>query len=134
MARPVKPIDAETVRKLAKIGCTQEDIAEFFGCSHSVISERFRQEFHQGRAASKISLRRAQWKSAMRGSDRMLIHLGKCYLGQSDRLHVTSNSPAVVYVARANNPRDQHRGVPGAPTQNADSELRSPVSRGNTAQ
>jgi len=42
MGRPPKDIDAEMVRKLAKIGCTQKDIAEFFHCAHSVISERFR--------------------------------------------------------------------------------------------
>jgi hypothetical protein len=57
LGRPPKDIDGEMVRKLAKMGCTQEDIAEFFDCTHSVISERFRQDFHQGRAESKISLR-----------------------------------------------------------------------------
>jgi hypothetical protein len=107
MGRPPKDIDAETVFKLAKIGCTQQDVAEFFDCSHSVISERFRQDFHQGRAASKISLRRAQWRSAMKGSDRMLIHLGKVHLGQTDRLDVTSKSNrTMVYIERADNPRD----------------------------
>jgi hypothetical protein len=108
MGRPLKDIDGEMVRKLAKMGCTQEDIAEFFDCAHSVISERFRQDFHQGRAESKISLRRMQWRSAMRGSDRMLIHLGKTYLGQTDRLDVTSGNNALrtVFFERVNNPRD----------------------------
>ncbi len=107
MARPAKPIDGELVRKLAKLGCTQEEIAEFFDCAHSVISERFRQDFHLGRAQSKISIRRAQMKRAMAGSDAMLIYLGKCYLGQSDRLKVTTEGqPAVIYVERGHNPRD----------------------------
>ncbi len=111
MGRPLKDIDAEMVRKLARMGCTREDTAEYFDCSHSVISERFRQDFHQGRAESRISLRRAQWKRAMSGSDRMLIHLGKVYLGQTDRLDVTSGGAAVQVVFEAiDDPRD--RDVP----------------------
>jgi predicted transcriptional regulator len=49
VGRPLKPIDAEMVRKLAKIGCTQRDIAEFFDVSQSVISERFRSDFQLAR-------------------------------------------------------------------------------------
>jgi hypothetical protein len=108
MGRPTKDIDGELVRKLAAIGCTQADVAEFFDVSQSVISERFRSDFQLGRAESKISLRRAQWRSAMKGSDRMLVHLGKVYLGQTDRLDVTNNNAKTVFVIeRAHNPRDR---------------------------
>jgi hypothetical protein len=93
MGRPPKDIDAELVRKLAKIGSTQKDIAEFFDCSQSVISERFRSDSQLGSAESKISLRRMQWKAARAGSVPMLIHLGKVYLGQSDKLQVTTEEP-----------------------------------------
>lgn len=86
MARPRKEIDADEVFKLAKLGCTQEEIGDFFGCSHSVISERFRREFDLGRAASKTSLRRWQMKRAHAGSDAMLIHLGKQELGQGETI------------------------------------------------
>ena len=111
MGRPAKDIDAELVRKLAKIGCTQDEIADFFGVTQSVISERFRSDFHLGCAESKISLRRMQFKRAMQGSDRMLIHLGKVYLGQTDRVDVTSHGKTtVVYVEAANNPRDELDG------------------------
>jgi hypothetical protein len=107
MGRPAKDIDAETVRKLAKLGCNQDEIADFFGVTQSVISERFRSDFHLGRAESKISLRRMQFKRAMQGSDRMLIHLVKVYLGQTDRLDVTNQGVrTVVYIDKANNPRD----------------------------
>jgi hypothetical protein len=41
MGRPATDIDGDTVRKLAKLGCTQNEIADFFGVSQSVISERF---------------------------------------------------------------------------------------------
>jgi hypothetical protein len=108
MGRPAKDIDAELVRKLAKLGCTQDEIADFFGVTQSVISERFRSDFHLGCAESKISIRRMQIKRAMQGSDRMLIHLGKVYLGQTDRVDVTSQGKStVVYIEAANNPRDR---------------------------
>ncbi len=42
----------------------------------------------------------------MKGSDVMLIHLGKVYLGQTDRVDVTSGDKPLKYIDRANNPRD----------------------------
>ena len=108
MGRPTKDIDGEMVRKLAKLGCTQDEIADLFAVTRSVISERFRSDFHLGRAESIISLRRMKFKRAMQGSDRMLIHLGKVYLGQTDRLDVTTKGTLpVVYIEKANNPRDE---------------------------
>ncbi len=95
MARPLAEVDADVVFKLAKIGCTQEEIGEFFGCDGSTISRRFSKEFYLGRAACKTSLRRWQMKRAHAGSDPMLIHLGKVYLGQSDKLDVTSGGSPV---------------------------------------
>jgi len=58
MGRPLKPIDGDQVRKLAKLGLNQQDIGEFFGCVHSVISERFRQEYHEGVSDCICALRR----------------------------------------------------------------------------
>jgi hypothetical protein len=111
MGRPATDIDDDTVRKLAKLGCTQDEIADFFGVTQSVISERFRSDFHLGCAQSKISIRRMQFKRAMQGSDRMLIHLGKVILGQTDRLDVTNKGErTVVYIEAANNPRDELDG------------------------
>lgn len=85
MARPKKEIDAEQVEYLASVGCTQEDIAGFFGVAQSTISERFRSEFALGQAQSKITLRKRQW-NASKKSVPMLIHLGKQMLGQSDKV------------------------------------------------
>ena len=105
--RPAREIDGEQVRKLSRLGCNQDEIADFFGVTQSVISERFRSDFHLGCAESKISIRRMQFKRAMLGSDRMLIHLGKVYLGQTDRLDVTSKSArTAIYIEKADNPRD----------------------------
>ena len=90
MGRPLKEIDGDEVFKLAKLGCTQEEIGEFFGCARSVISQRFRQEFDLGSAASKTSIRRWQMKRAHAGSDSMLIHLGKNMLGQTEKVDVNA--------------------------------------------
>jgi hypothetical protein len=95
MPRPLKDIDGEQVFKLAKLGCTQAEIAEHFGCAQSTISERFRLDFQLGQAQSKTSLRRAQFKSALSGCATMLIHLGKQYLGQTDRLDIQTQGQPV---------------------------------------
>jgi hypothetical protein len=48
----------------------------------------------------------------------MLIHLGKVYLGQTDRLDATNQGArTVVYIERASNPRDAElNGIGGADT------------------
>jgi hypothetical protein len=85
MGRPLKPIDGEQVYRLARLGCTQVDIAEFFGVDEKTIRNRFSEEFRQGKEQGKISLRHLQWKRARAGSDAILIHLGKHMLNQGDK-------------------------------------------------
>lgn len=83
MGRKPLPIDAEQVYKIARLGCTHQEIADFFGCHPDTIRDRFPEELARARAAGKISLRRAQRIRAIRDrSDRMLIHLGQIELGQ----------------------------------------------------
>ncbi len=109
MGRPRKEIDADQVYRLASYGLTQDEIAEVFGCDQSVISRRFASEFHSARGSWKMSIRRAQTRRAVKdGSDQMLIHLGKSYLGQTDRIDMTSGNKPIAYVERAKNPRDLH--------------------------
>lgn len=123
MARPLKEIDGEQVFKLARLGCTQEEIGEYFGVSHQTIGRRFGQEYELGRGSSKISLRRAQFKAALGGNATMQIHLGKQYLGQTDRLDVKSDGKAIVYIDRASNPRDTPRhGQAGTASQTVGSD------------
>lgn len=86
MGRPLLPLDAEQVYKLARLGCTLEEIADILGCNRQTITNRFSQEVANARATLKSSLRRAQLKRAIRDrSDSMLIHLGKNMLGQGDK-------------------------------------------------
>jgi hypothetical protein len=83
MARPPRPIDPEQVFKVARLGCTNDEVADFFGLSERQLRRRFRPVLVRARAAVRISIRRAQFLRATRDrSDKMLIHLGKCELGQ----------------------------------------------------
>lgn len=111
MAGKPKPIDVEQVRKLAKLGCTTAEIGDYFGVSHDTINRRFASEMSLGLAERKISLRRRQWKSVNDGSVPMMIHLGKQFLGQSDKTDITSDGKpveATFYLPR--NGRDAEEG------------------------
>lgn len=84
MARPKKEIDEATVFKLAQIGCTLEEMGDWFGCSQDTLERRFADVIKEGKAQLKQSLRRAQVKKAMEGNPTMLIWLGKVLLQQKD--------------------------------------------------
>lgn len=97
MARPTKweDIPTDEVLKLARLGCTNGEIGDFFGVSDETVRTRFLDILALGRANQRISLRRYQWKSARGGNVPMQIHLGKQYLGQSDKTDVTSGGKPV---------------------------------------
>ena len=91
MARPKKyKIEGVEVEKLAQYGCTNMEIADFFGCSNDLIKKSYSQFTTKGRSKGKIRLRQLQWKSAENGNVSMQIWLGKQVLGQSDKQEVTS--------------------------------------------
>jgi hypothetical protein len=91
--RPKKPIDWEMVEKLCGWQATQEEIAQFCGVCVDTLDNRCKNEhgisfsefFDQKRGTGKISLRRAQWQTAMKGNPTMQIWLGKQHLGQKDK-------------------------------------------------
>jgi len=85
MARPKADINAQQVFKLARLGATQPEMADFFGCDPSTISKRFSQEIAKGQAELKLKLRRLQFRAAESGNVSMLIWLCKNILGQSDK-------------------------------------------------
>ena len=91
MARPKKyNIDVEQVEKLAGLGCTNIEIASFFGCDESLIRKSYSENLVKGRENGKIRLRQWQMKAAQRGNVAMLIWLGKQMLGQSDKQEITT--------------------------------------------
>ena len=99
MARPKKyDIDTAQVEKLASFGCTNIEIASFFGCTDSLLRKSYSEFLTKGRDKGKIRLRQAQWKSAL-GNEKqpanvtMLIWLGKQLLGQTDKQEITEIRP-----------------------------------------
>mgnify|MGYP003134876237 CR=1 FL=1 len=94
MARPKKyDIDPKQVEKLASYGCTNTEIASFFGCSKDLISKSYSTNVEKGKDSGKIRLRKLQWRAAERGNVPILIWLGKQYLDQTDRKEIEMNTP-----------------------------------------
>lgn len=97
MGRPRKEIDYDQLAELCKLQCTLEEVAGFFHCDMDTInnwckrnydctfSEIYKKESQEG----KISLRRAQIKTAMKGNPTMQVWLGKQYLGQKESQTIT---------------------------------------------
>ena len=92
--RPKKyDIDKEQVEKLAALGCTNSEIASFFGCSKDLISKSYSTNVTKGKERGKTRLRQMQWRSAEKGSVSMQIWLGKQVLGQADKQEITEVKP-----------------------------------------
>ena len=92
--RPKKyDIDKDQVEKLAALGCTNSEIASFFGCSKDLISKSYSTNVTKGKEKGKIRLRQMQWRSAENGSVPMQIWLGKQVLGQTDKQEITEVKP-----------------------------------------
>lgn len=85
MARPIKKVDAEQVKKLAAIQCSNAEIAAVVGVNVRTIERRFAAAIKEGRENGKCSLKRKQYEIAMKGNVGMLIWLGKQYLDQKDK-------------------------------------------------
>ena len=87
MGRKKVKIDYDTVKNLAKICCTQEEIASVMGCSVKTLQRRrqFNKAYQDGLNDARASLRRLQWRSAASGNITMQIFLGKNLLGQRDK-------------------------------------------------
>jgi hypothetical protein len=91
VGRPPKPINWEEFEKLCEMQCTQSEIASFFKIHPETLSTRVGQEYGEDYSivykknseSGKCSLRRAQFKLAMKNSS-MAIWLGKQWLGQKD--------------------------------------------------
>ena len=85
MARPKKyDIPPEKVEQLARYGCTNTEIAQFYGCDESLIRKSYSEFLTKGRAEGKTNLRKWQYNVAKKGNVTMLIWLGKQVLGQSE--------------------------------------------------
>lgn len=79
-----KVIPPDEVWKLAALGCTMEEMAEWFQINRETLKYNFSDYIAKGRAELKRRLRAAQIRVAMEGNATLLIWLGKNMLGQSD--------------------------------------------------
>jgi hypothetical protein len=97
------------------VQCTLAEIAAHFAVSEDTVERAVKREqgvsfadyFGQKRKAGFVSLRRRQYELAMAGNATMLIFLGKQYLGQADKQHVTT-LPISLEVERIAEPRDEY--------------------------
>ena len=84
--RPKKPIDYKTVKALAGVMATMEEIASALEISVRTLQrdEEFCRVYKIGLDNAKLSLRRNQFKMSVRNPT-MAIWLGKQYLNQTDK-------------------------------------------------
>jgi len=85
-----------------RIGCTVSEMAALLGVGESLLYEFFKkhpeakEHFLAAAAIGRVSLRRAQLRVAEAGNAKMLIWLGKQWLGQRDRPQQMDQSSAPV--------------------------------------
>jgi hypothetical protein len=77
-------IEGRQVLELAKLGCTESEIAAVLGVSTDTLERRFAPEMLRGQELMKECLRRLQFRAAKRGNTIILIWLGKQLLGQKE--------------------------------------------------
>ena len=100
MGRPKKNLsskDWDSVNYMCMIHCTGEEIAGVLGMDYDTLNRNCKEthdmpiseyiKIHSN--GGKMSLRRAQWKSAEGGNVSMQIWLGKQWLGQKEQHDVT---------------------------------------------
>ncbi len=101
MARPRKQIDAKQVEILASFGHNLSEIGLVVGCSHDTLQRRFALPIKKGQVELHISLRQAQYKSAIQNLNvTMLIWLGKQYLGQRNEPASTTQDDQLEEIIR----------------------------------
>ena len=83
--------DEEKIYDLAKIGCTQEEMASILKINIDTITDRHSEIVKEGYAHMNMSLRRKQFLVASQGNATLLMFLGKNRLNQNDSKHITFN-------------------------------------------
>ena len=100
MGRPKKnltPKEWESVDYMSMIHCTGEEIAGVIRMDYDTLNRNCKDKFgypiseyiKERQNGGKMSLRRAQWKSAESGNVTMQIWLGKQWLGQKEQSEVS---------------------------------------------
>lgn len=97
MGRYKIAIDWKLVEGLARIQCTQEEIAAALDIGLNTLKCRkeFRAIYKKGQDEGRKSLRRMQYDAAAKGNVGMLIWLGKQYLGQTDQPDLSAENEKI---------------------------------------
>jgi hypothetical protein len=92
--RPSKKplVNVDQLKQCAAKNWSNKEIAVFFRVSTDTIERHFAAELKEGRESGKAKLRDLQWKRAMEGSDRMIIHMSEHQLGETPQSKTTLNS------------------------------------------
>jgi len=91
-------VPPEEVEDLAAIGCTDRDIANWFGINEDTLRYNFADYLIKGRENLKISLRRAMLKNACINLNAAVqIFLAKNMLGMSDTGMTTDSSKVLPF-------------------------------------
>jgi hypothetical protein len=80
----IELVDPMVVFRLASIGMTQGEVAAALGISRDSLNSYFKEQFWAGKALLVEKLRQKQLDLAMAGSERLLVHMSKHQLGESD--------------------------------------------------
>lgn len=86
---PLKPLESlsDLISRLASYFCSYEEISAITGLSVADLQRNFFKEIRRGWANVKVNIRHKQLKKALEDEDtKMLVWLGKQYLGQSDKM------------------------------------------------
>ena len=95
-------IPEEQVMELAKLHCTNKEMADFFDVPQSTFTDNFRDIITKGRLDTNQRLRSAQLKLALSGDRTLLIWLGKNILGQSDQPINTDSTNVLPWLEQDN--------------------------------
>ena len=107
MARPIKKVDEEAIKKLAQMHCTYDEIAEFCEVSTKTLQRNYVHLIKKGRELGKISLRRAQFEKAISGNVVMQIWLGKQHLDQKDKIEQTTYNEPLPLIIEAQDVKEE---------------------------
>lgn len=85
-------VNPDDVYKLAQIGSTDREIANWFGIDEQTLRYNFKEIMLKGREELKQALRHAMLKNAMNGNAALQIFLAKNMLGMSDNPNDSENN------------------------------------------
>lgn len=101
VGRPEADIDEKLLVRLAEKLWSTEEIAATFGVHSTTINRRFAALIADCRQRGKAKLRDLLWQRALKGSDKVLLHMCKHHLDQHDKVSVTSDTTTKVEASPA---------------------------------